>query len=135
MIVWGGGWFLKSILTCVFLEFPPGQKTFNYSGPFQQWGRTRIRETLSIIIVQLINQVPTLRRVLLTMALVHNWSVCTGDVSVVYNWSLCTGDVSVAFLHAAGISYNLVMRPPHEFYNEESRHIVWRLNKAVYGLR
>ena len=46
-------------------------------------------------------------RVLLTMALVYNWSVCTGDVSV-------------AFLHAAAITHNLVMRPPHEFYNEEN---------------
>ena len=61
-------------------------------------------------------------RVLLTMALVYNWSVCTGDVSV-------------AFLHAAAITHNLVMRPPHEFYNEEHRHIMWRLNKAIYGLR
>ena len=61
-------------------------------------------------------------RVLLTMALVYNWSVCTGDVSV-------------AFLHAAAITHNLVMRPPHEFYNEENRHIMWRLNKAIYGLR
>ena len=59
-------------------------------------------------------------RILLTTALVYNWSV---------------GDVSVAFLHAAAISYNLVMRPPHEFYNEENRHTMWRLNKAVYGLR
>ena len=61
-------------------------------------------------------------RVLLTMALVYNWPVCTGDVSV-------------AFLHAAAISHSLVMRPPHEFYNEENRHIMWRLNKAIYGLR
>ena len=61
-------------------------------------------------------------RILLTLALVCNWSVCTGDVSV-------------GFLHAAAISYNLVMRPPHEFYNEENRHIMRRLNKDVYGLR
>ena len=40
------------------------------------------------------------------------------------------------FLHAAAIMpYNLVMRPPHEFYNEGNRHIMWRLNKAMYGLR
>ena len=36
-------------------------------------------------------------RILLTMALVYNWSVCTGDVSV-------------ACLHAAASSYNLEMR-------------------------
>ena len=45
-------------------------------------------------------------RILLTMALVYNWSVSTGDVSV-------------ACLHAEAISYNLAMRPPHEFYNDE----------------
>ena len=61
-------------------------------------------------------------RILLTMALV-------------YNWSLSTGDVSVAFRHAEAISYNLVMRPPHEFYNDDNRHRMWRLNKAIYGLR
>ena len=61
-------------------------------------------------------------RVLLTMALVYNWSVSAGDVSV-------------ACLHAEAISYNLVMRPPHEFYNDDNRHIMWRLNKASYGLR
>ena len=31
--------------------------------------------------------------------------------------------------------FNLVMRPPHEFYDEENRHLMWRLNKAIYGLR
>ena len=56
-------------------------------------------------------------------------------MALVYNWSVCTGDVSVAFLHAAAISYNLVMRPPHEFYVEENRHRMWRLNKAICGLR
>ena len=61
-------------------------------------------------------------RILLTMALVYNWSVSTGDVSV-------------AFLRAEAISYNLVMRPPHEFYNDENRRTMWRLNKATYGLR
>ena len=61
-------------------------------------------------------------RILLTMALVYNWSVSAGDVSV-------------AFLHAAAISYNLVTRPPHEFHNDENRHIMWRLNKAIYGIR
>ena len=42
--------FLKQILT---------GKTYNnnYSGPPQQWVRTRIRETLFIIMVQFINQV------------------------------------------------------------------------------
>ena len=60
---------------------------------------------------------------------------CTLAMALVCNWSVCTGDVSVAFQHAAAISYNLVMRPPHEFYNEENRRIMWRLNKAIYGLR
>ena len=56
-------------------------------------------------------------------------------MELVYNWSVSRGDVSVAFLHAEAISYNLAMRPPHKFYNDENRHIMWRLNKAIYGLR
>ena len=54
---------------------------------------------------------------------------------LVYNWSVSTGDVSVAFLNTEAISYNLVTRPPHEFYNDENRHIMRRLNKAIYGPR
>ena len=42
-------------------------------------------------------------------------------MSLVYIWSVCTGDVSVAFLHAPAISYNLVVRPPKEFYNKANR--------------
>ena len=45
-------------------------------------------------------------------------------MALVYNWSVCTRDVSVAFLHAAATSNNLVMRPSPEFYNEENRHIM-----------
>ena len=56
-------------------------------------------------------------------------------MALVYNWSVSTGDVSIASLHAEAISYNLVMRPPHEFYSDDNRHIMWRLNKAMYGLR
>ena len=56
-------------------------------------------------------------------------------MALVYNWSVCAGEFSFARLHAAAISYNLVKRPPKEFYNEASRHIIRRLNKAIYGLR
>ena len=57
-------------------------------------------------------------------------------MALVCNSSECTGDVSAAFLHAAAISYNLVTRPPQEFYNEANRHIMRRLkNKAIYALR
>ena len=61
-------------------------------------------------------------RILLTMALVNNWAVRTGDVSV-------------AFLHAAAAALNIIMRPPQEFYDDNNRHIMWKLNKAIYGLR
>ena len=44
----------------LFWKFPPGQKTFNYSGPPKQLVRTRIRKKLDIIQAQLINQVLTL---------------------------------------------------------------------------
>ena len=48
---------------------------------------------------------------------------------------LVTGDASVAFQHASAISYNVEWRLPQEFYNDAGRHVVWRLNKAIYGLR
>ena len=44
--------------------------------------------------------------------------------ALVYNWSVCTGDASVALLHAAAISYNLARRPPHELHNEDKTHNV-----------
>ena len=60
-------------------------------------------------------------RILLTMALSNNWSVRTGDVSV-------------AFLHAPAATLNIIMRPPPEFYDDNNKHIMWKLNKAIYGL-
>ena len=51
-------------------------------------------------------------RLLLTMSLVNNWKVKAGDTA--------TDD--------------LFMFPPTEFYNPEDQ-IVWKLNKAIYGLR
>ena len=45
-------------------------------------------------------------------------------MALVYNWSVSAGGVCVACLHAEAISHSLVMRPPHEFYNDENRHHV-----------
>eukprot|EP00435_Cladocopium_sp_Y103_P034718 s2074_g9.t1 len=50
------------------------------------------------------------------------------------NWFCLTGDISTAFLHAAAAAADLFMYPPAEFYNAFDQ-IVWRLNKAIYGLR
>ena len=50
------------------------------------------------------------------------------------NWMCLTGDISTAFLHAAAATADLFMYPPAEFYNTFDQ-IVWRLNKAIYGLR
>ena len=55
-------------------------------------------------------------------------------ISMNNNWTVRTGDISVAFLHAAAATDDLYMHPPTEFYNE-SDGIVWKLNKAIYGLR
>ena len=55
-------------------------------------------------------------------------------ISLNNNWTVRTGDISVAFLHAAAATDDLYMHPPTEFYNE-SDGIVWKLNKAIYGLR
>ena len=60
-------------------------------------------------------------RMLLVLALCNNW-ICL------------TGDISTAFLHAAAATADLFMYPSAEFYNAFD-HIIWRLNKAIYGLR
>ena len=60
-------------------------------------------------------------RLLLTLSLNNNWTVRTGDISV-------------AFLHAAAATDDLHMYPPTESYNKADG-IVWKLNKAIYGLR
>ena len=49
-------------------------------------------------------------------------------------WMVRTGDISVAFLHAAAATADLYMYPPKEFYNPADK-IIWKLNKAIYGLR
>ena len=59
-------------------------------------------------------------RLLLTMSLVNNWKVKAGDIST-------------AFLHAKAATDDLFMFPPTEFYNPEDQ-VVWKLNKAIYGL-
>ena len=48
-------------------------------------------------------------------------------------WIGITGDISTAFLPAAATA-DLYMYPPKEFYNPED-NIVWKLLKAIYGLR
>ena len=60
-------------------------------------------------------------RLLLTMSLVNSWKVRAGDIST-------------AFLHAKAATDDLFMFPPTEFYNPEDQ-VVWKLNKAIYGLR
>ena len=54
-------------------------------------------------------------------------------ISLNNNWTLRTGEISVAFLHASAATSDLYMYPPTEFYNE-SHGIIWKLNKAIYGL-
>ena len=44
-------------------------------------------------------------------------------------WSTRLGDISAAFLHAAAAKEDIIMRPPN------NRHILWKINKALYGLR
>ena len=58
-------------------------------------------------------------------------------LSITFSWSITTGDISTAFLHAAAAAtagVALHMYPPTEFYQATYR-IVWKLNKALYGLR
>ena len=49
-------------------------------------------------------------------------------------WIARTGDISTAFLHAAAATADLYMYPPKEFYRPED-NIIWKLLKAIYGLR
>ena len=55
-------------------------------------------------------------------------------MSLVNNWKVKAGDISIAFLHAKAATDDLFMFPPTEFYNPEDQ-VVWKLNKAIYGLR
>ena len=58
-------------------------------------------------------------RLLLCMALARNWGITMGDVST-------------AFLHAL-MNEEVFVWPPKEFYPEGN--CLWRLKKAMYGLR
>ena len=58
-------------------------------------------------------------RVLLILALARNWTITLADVST-------------AFLHAA-MTDEVFVWPPAEYYPD--RKVLWRLNKAMYGLR
>ena len=60
-------------------------------------------------------------RLLLTMSLSNTWIVRAGDIST-------------AFLHAKAATDDLFMFPPTKSYNPEDQ-VVWKLNKAIYGLR
>ena len=55
-------------------------------------------------------------------------------LALIFNWIVRTSDISAAFLHAKTTTKDLFMFPPTEFYNPED-DIVWKLNKAIYGLR
>ena len=62
-------------------------------------------------------------RILLTMAQRNHWTIQAGDVST-------------AFLHAPAATDNLYMWPPPELYSSgHNTTTVWKLNKAIYGLR
>ena len=60
-------------------------------------------------------------RILLTLALFMKWTIRAGDIST-------------AFLHAPTGDSNLYMWPPAELYGPHST-VLWRLLKAIYGLR
>ena len=52
------------------------------------------------------------------------------------HWTIQAGDVSTAFLHAPAATDNLYMWPPPELYpSGHNTTTVWKLNKAIYGLR
>ena len=55
-------------------------------------------------------------------------------IALAKDWLIKVGDISTAFLHALVASATgILLRPPKEFYPEGN--ILWRLKKAMYGLR
>ena len=54
-------------------------------------------------------------------------------LSMARGWIVQVGDISTAFLHALAATAGLVLRPPEEYYTNPN--ILWRLHKAMYGLR
>ena len=54
------------------------------------------------------------------------------EYSILRNWQVTSCDVSLAFLNTP-ITTEIFVAPPREFIQDNN--IVWRLNKALYGLR
>ena len=55
------------------------------------------------------------------------------SLSLAMRWTIKAGDVSTAFLHAALGGLAVYMWPPAEYYTDPN--ILWKLHKAMYGLR
>ena len=53
--------------------------------------------------------------------------------SMAREWLVQVGDTSTAFLHALAATAGLVLRPPKEYCTNP--YILWKLHKAMYGLR
>ena len=61
---------------------------------------------------------------------------CLLTLSMSRGWEMYTGDVSTAFLHADVRDDGIHVEPPTgEDTDSEGRRVVWRLRKAMYGLR
>eukprot|EP00438_Fugacium_kawagutii_P020509 Skav212686 [mRNA] locus=scaffold1930:133681:135171:+ [translate_table: standard] len=54
-------------------------------------------------------------------------------MAICRDWAVRVGDISTAFLHADINASGILLRPPSEFYS--NKNILWRLKKAMYGLR
>ena len=50
------------------------------------------------------------------------------------SYSMYVGDVSTAFLHAQVIQPTFVM-PPNDYQSDSKEKVVWKLQKAMYGLK
>ena len=56
------------------------------------------------------------------------------NLAVALNWEVTAGDVSTAFLHAP-MTENVYVTPPPEYYHDTTNPVVWKLKKAMYGLK
>ena len=50
------------------------------------------------------------------------------------SYSMCVGDASTAFLHTNVIQPTFVM-PPDDYQPDSKEKVVWKLQKAMYGLK
>lgn len=84
---------------------------------FEQQSRVDYTETFSPVIK------PTTIRLILALAMHFDWPIRQLDISMAY-----------AFLHGS-LNEKVYMEQPRGFVSSHHPTFVWKLNKAIYGLK